>query len=139
MQTKKRKHLWDGLTKTQIKNRIFVYSVLSVFYICGILSFITKSIPLGIILVFIPSVALYVLHKIPKYIMRRYCEEAEKEYQLHKNDKNSDRIYLTGEQMYKFIHGEVIDLQDGKTRPFSYKSVMEDKKRREEREETNNG
>ena len=71
--------------------------------------------------------------------MRRYCEEAEKEYQLHKNDKNSDRIYLTGEQMYKFIHGEVIDLQDGKTRPFSYKSVMEDKKRREEREETNNG
>ena len=41
--------------------------------------------------------------------------------------------------MYKFIHGEVIDLQDGKTRPFSYKSVMEDKKRREEREETNNG
>ena len=139
MQTKKRKHLWDGLTKTQIKNRLFVYSVLGVFYICGILSFITKIIPLGIILVFIPSVVLYVLHKIPQYIMRRYCEEAEKEYQLHKNDKNSDRIYLTGEQMYKFIHGEVIDLQDGKTRPFTYKSVMEDKKRREEREETNNG
>ena len=125
------------LTKTQLRNRIIVYSIFAVFYACGILSFVMNIIPLGIILVFIPSVCLYILGQMPKYIIKSYCDTAEREYQLHKNDKNSDRIYLTGEQMYKFIHGEVIDLKDGKTRPFSYRSLMEAKKRREEEENNN--
>lgn len=131
MQTKK-KHFWGNLTKRQKRNRITVYSILAIFYACGVLSFFMKLWPLGIILALIPSVALYVLSQIPKYIINKKCEEAEREYQLHKNDKNPDRIYLTGQQMYDFIHGKVIDLDDGVTKPFSYETLMKAKKRREQ-------
>lgn len=128
----KKPSIWKSLNKRQKRNRITVYSILSVFYLCGILAFIQKIWALGIILVFIPSVVLYVLAQIPKYIIRQYCKRAEHEYQLHKNDKNSDRIYLTGEQAYRFIKGEVIDIHDGVTKPFSRASIEESKRRREQ-------
>ena len=126
------------MTKNQIKNRIIVYSIIAIFYGCGILSFFMNLLPLGIILILLPSIALYILWKLPKYIIQDYCRQAEREYQLHKNDIDSDRIYLSGEQMRKFISGEVIDLKDGKTRPFSYRSIMEAKLQREQEEERNN-
>ncbi len=137
MKKPKKESVWKNLTKQQKRNRLMVYSFLGIWYICGILSFFMKLIPLGIILCFVPSVALYILAKLPGYIIRDYCRRAEKEYQLHKNDKDPERIYLTGEQMYRYIHGEVIDLKDGKTRPFSYKSIMQSKQRREQ--DKNNG
>lgn len=123
MQNKKKESEWSQLEPHQKKLRITVYTILSILFALGVLAIIFKPVILGIVLCFISLTAFYILWRLPKYIIRSYCEKAEKEYQLHKNDKDSNKIYLSGDQMYKFLNNEVVDLGPG-TKPFRYEDVV---------------
>ena len=81
----------------------------------------------AVILGAIPTIGLIYIHGIPDRVVRDYCKQAEKEYQLHKDDTDSDRIYLSGEQMYKFLNGEVISIEGHY--PFTIDSLIDDWKK----------
>lgn len=122
------------LTPRQIRLRVLVYSLISLFFFGGLVCILAGiidnttiaskvlRIALGLVIMIPAIIAFWWIATMPKRIIRDYCEHAEEEYNRHKDDKDSNQVYLNGDQTYDFIMGNVVNV-DGLA-PFTFDEAI---------------